>query len=284
MHDPAFRDRAVADLAQSYPEYPCRLAHQLAGHPLLNLEALVSLGATLNPADVEYNPGNLPIGIRPEDVPAPSLSITETIRSIEENGSWMVLKFIENDPAYRALLEDALACISPIVEPRTGKMLTLQGFIFISSPKAVTPFHFDPEHNILLQIRGRKFFHLYPQDDERIVPPVAHEGFHLGEHHRNLEWKDSFSGAVSTFQLDPGDALHVPVKAPHWVQVGDAVSISLSITWRSEWSYKEADARAMNRLLRKAGIHPATPGRWPHQNTGKSVAFRALRKIGMGGH
>ena len=31
-------------------------------------------------------------------------------------------------------------------------MMKPQGFIFISSPDAVTPYHFDPEHNILLQL------------------------------------------------------------------------------------------------------------------------------------
>ncbi|MEZ5892338.1 MAG: hypothetical protein R3C58_04235 [Parvularculaceae bacterium] len=35
---------------------------------------------------------------------------------------------------------------------------------FRLSPGAVTPFHMDPEHNILLQIAGEKTFTIYPAD------------------------------------------------------------------------------------------------------------------------
>jgi hypothetical protein len=30
--------------------------------------------------------------------------------------------------------------------------------------------------------------------------------------------------------------------------------------------------------LRKAGLSPASPGRWPVENNGKSIAYRAIRK------
>src|SRR3546814_7788227 len=81
-------------------------------------------------------------------VPSNGLSSVETIRTIASNGSWAVLKNIENVAAYRTLLMDLLGELEPVVSPRTGAMLTPQGFIFISSPGSITPFHFDPEHNI----------------------------------------------------------------------------------------------------------------------------------------
>lgn len=279
----AFPDSARDIFANAYPETPARLTHGLVDHPLLALPALVELAASLPDKDVEYNPGKLPIGIAPEDVPSPRLGIVETIRSIEENGSWMVLKLVEQHPAYRELLESALAELKPLVTPKTGEMLTLQGFIFISSPDAVTPFHFDPEHNILLQIRGEKTMTVFPATDEDIVSPQAHEGFHLGQHHRNLVWDDSFAAKATSFLLKPGEAVHMPVKAPHWVKNGPQVSISISVTWRSEWSYEEADARAFNHLLRKFGATPASPKRLPQHNRAKSVAYRTLRRLGLTG-
>lgn len=120
---------------------------------------------------------------------------------------------------------------------------------------------------------------LFPTGDERIVSGVAHEHFHLGLQHRNLIWQDDFTALGQPVPLSPGEAVYVPVKAPHWVQNGDAVSISLSVTWRSEWSYAEADARAFNHILRKRGITPASPKRYPAQNRAKSLAFRALRRL-----
>ena len=70
--------------------------------------------------------------------------------------------------------------------------------------------------------------------------------------------------------------------APHFVRNGSESSISLSITWRSDWSFAEADARGFNRLLRRAGLTPAAPGRWPAANGPKAFAFRALRRLGIG--
>jgi oxalate decarboxylase/phosphoglucose isomerase-like protein (cupin superfamily) len=274
----AFSQASLNALSRAYPDATQRLCHSLADQPLLKLERLVELGAAFPPESVEYNPGNLPIGIRPEDVPAPKLSITETIRSIEENGSWMVLKRIEQDPAYAVLLEDVLAEIRDVVTPITGEMLTLQGFIFISSPGAVTPFHFDPEHNILCQIRGSKVMTIFPQRDESIVPAHFHEGYHTGGH-RNLTWDECFATKGVPHPLTPGDAVYVPVKAPHWVKNGGEVSISLSVTWRSTWSYEEADARAFNKQLRRIGHSPKPPRALPASNRAKALAWRAMRRL-----
>ncbi len=273
----AFDEPAQASLTAAYPERPVLLPHGLVDHPLLQLDALAALAGRIRPVDVEYNRGDLPVGIRPEETPGNGLGVEETIRSIEHCGSWMVLKFVEQDPAYRALLAETLAEIEPLVRPVTGPMLKQEAFVFISSPDAVTPFHFDPEHNILLQVRGRKTMHVFPAGDERLESGEAHETFHNGGH-RNLPWCDNFAEHAAAFGLVPGKAVYVPVKAPHWVRNGPEVSISFSITWRSEWSYREEYARRMNALLRRAGLRPGEPGRYPHQNHVKSLGYRIFDK------
>ena len=277
MVEQAFGENAIARLVEAYPEQPVLLKHGLAGHPLFELEALAQLGERMRELDVEYNRGDLPVGVDPSAVEGNGLGIAETIRSIEENGSWLVLKFIEQDPVYRDLLRDTLAEIEPAVLEATGKMLKLEGFIFISSPDAVTPFHFDPEHNILLQIRGSKTFTVFPVGDEEVASADQHETFHMGGH-RNLRWNDAFAAKGTALHMTPGDAVYVPVKAPHWVKNGSAPSVSFSITWRSEWSYGESAARGLNHMLRKAGLNPREPRRFPHQNHAKSLAYRAISK------
>lgn len=272
-----FGAETLKDFASAYPESPKALRHGLHEHALLTLDALADLSGALDPSAIEYNRGDLPVGIDPRDVPANGLAIAETIRTIDENGSWMVLKNIETVPAYRALLMDLLGELEPSVRATTGEMLTPQGFIFISSPGAVTPFHFDPEHNILLHLRGSKTMTVYPAGDARFAPDTAHETYHAGGH-RNLDWDDSFEGAGLSVPLNPGDAIYVPVMAPHWVKVADKAAISLSITWRSDWSYRESEARRTNGLLRKAGIAPDAPPRWPEQARLKSLFWRAARR------
>ena len=275
---PVFTPETLERMAALYPLQAGLLHHHLPDHPLLSLEALALLGEGLPVSEVEYNPGDVPIGIRPEDVPSNGLSIGETIRGIESNGSWAVLKNIENVEAYRVLLMALLGELKSVVEPRTGAMLTPQGFIFISSPGSITPFHFDPEHNILLQLRGQKVMNVWPAGDERFAHRREHERYHTGGH-RNLPWQDAFHDGAQQVPLGPGDAVLMPVMAPHFVANGDAPSISLSITWRSEWSYRESEAHAANAALRRVGLDPAMPPRWPSYAWVKTVGWRVARRL-----
>ena len=265
-----------------YPETCVKLTHRLDQHELLTLGALAALSERLPASSVEYNAGDLPIGIASDDVPANGLSIGDTIRGIEQANSWAVLKNVEQDARYRALLGDLLEELEPAIRAATGAMLKPQAFVFVSSPGAVTPFHFDPEHNILLQLRGTKEMTVFPAGDERFAPAQAHERYHLGGS-RNLPWDDGFLAHGVPHRLTPGDALHVPVMAPHFVRNGAKPSVSLSITWRSDWSYAEADARALNRLMRRAGLRPRPPERHPAGNRAKSIAWRALRRARLVG-
>lgn len=272
---------ACARFAAHYPENPHILRHGLTAHPLLEIEALAGLAERLPIISVEYNRGDLPIGV--DGKPGSNgLTIAETIRRVESSESWAVLKNIEQVPAYRDLLIGLLDEIRPDIEAATGAMLKPQGFIFVSSPHSITPYHFDPEHNILLQIRGTKVMTQFPAGDTRFVPDVAHETYHWGGP-RELQWDDSFLAHGRAFALSPGEALFVPVMAPHFVKNGPAPSVSLSITWRSEWSYRESDARIFNAILRARGLDPKAPGRWPQQNYGRAFAFRMLRKLGLTG-
>ena len=274
-----FSEDARTAFAAAYPDRATKLGHGLAGHALLTLEALAGLAERM-PADrVEYNLGKLPLGVRPEDTPSNGLTLGETIRTIETNGSWAVLKNVERDADYGALLDRALAELAPIVERETGPMLHREAFIFLSSPGSVTPFHMDPEHNILLQIRGEKTMTVFPAEDEELVPAVQSEAFHAGGH-RNLDWRDAFRDRGMAVTLLPGDAIHVPVKAPHFVENGPAVSVSLSVTWRSDRSVAEGELHSLNGLLRRRRLPVGRIGARPEAQGMRRIAYRIMRKLG----
>jgi len=273
VFDPEARKRFAAH----YPEQPHRLNHNLGEHPLLELEALAALAERLPAGSVEYNFADLPIGI--DGKPAPTgIPIGETIRRIEQTGSWAALKNIEQVSEYRALIEALLEELRPAIEARTGAMMSPQGFVFITSPHGMTPYHFDPEHNVLLQVRGSKVMTQFPAGDPRFAPDEVHETYHTGGG-RELTWRDELLSGGTEFPLEPGEALFVPVMAPHFVRNGPAPSVSLSITWRSDWSFAEADARAFNGILRRFGLTPRRPGRWPARNRAKAFAWRACTKL-----
>ena len=275
-----FDTQALAAIAAAYPNSHATFDHGFAGHPLLALDALALLGEALGDDHVEYNRSDIGIGTGPDDAPSNGLGIGDTIRMIAANRSWAVLKNIEIIPAYRDLLHSLLGELKAIVEPRTGPMLTLQGFIFVSSPHSVTPYHFDPEHNILLNLVGTKAMHAFPAGDARFAPQMDHERYHTGGH-RNLPWDDDMLGQEYLAELSPGRAVLMPVMSPHFVTVGADPAISLSITWRSDWSYREAEAHAANRWLRARGFSPSMPPRWPQHARLRSLGWRVARKLGL---
>ncbi len=272
-----FGPEARARFAEAYPETPGVIPHGLADHPLLSLDALAALAGKLPERSIEYNRGDLPIGVdgKPGGTGIP---IEDTIRHIATSNSWAVLKNIEHVPDYEALVLALLGELRPTIEQTTGAMLRPQGFVFISSPNAVTPYHFDPEHNLLLQLVGSKVMTQFPAGDSRYAPDTTHESYHTGGP-RELHWRDELSAGGTEFALTPGQALMVPVMAPHFVRNGPESSISLSITWRSDWSFAEADARCWNGVLRKARMTPRPPGRFPAANRGKALAWRTWRRI-----
>ena len=276
-----FSAGAIEGFLSCYPGKPALLRHELMGHPLFEIERLTALAGALPPACVEYNAGDLPVSQDPAKTPMNGLSPEETVRRIAENNSWMVLKNIERDPAFNEILNACLDGIEQAVRPATGPMYKREGFVFISSPGAVTPFHMDPEHNILMQLRGGKTFRAYPDSADAVISDEQHEAFYGDSGHRNLPYKEEFERFAQAFEMAPGDALYVPVKTPHWVKVGDDVSVSLSITWRSNASDREARLRRANAWLRAKGLQPPAPGVSPLRDRavvfGRRVAERLAR-------
>jgi ribosomal protein L16 Arg81 hydroxylase len=157
-------------------------------------------------------------------------------------------------------------------------MCLAQGFIFITSPGSVTPYHMDPEHNFLLQIRGTKRIHLFDGRDRSIVSEEDLER-HYGGAHRNLEFRPEYEDKSLKFDLKPGFGLHFPVTAPHYVQNGSEVSVSFSITFRTPDIERRSMVHNYNAFLRRRGLRPAPVGMHPWRDSVKCFNFRAARKL-----
>ncbi|MCB9944842.1 MAG: hypothetical protein H6851_14635 [Geminicoccaceae bacterium] len=264
------------DFDACYPDLHFRCTHDICDDPLLQIESLLELCGRLPASSIEYNAGNLPINQDPGRTPGNGLTPQETIARIRDNKSWLVLKYIEQDPAYAGLLHDLLDPVIARAAKTTPGIDKLEGYIFVSSPGSVTPFHVDNEHNFLLQIRGSKTMFAWPRDDRSIISEEALELYHSGGH-RNLPYDEAFGSSVTAHVLMPGEGVFQPVTAPHWVQNGDDVSISLSVTFRSESSVREAELYRLNRRLRTIGITPAPIGAMATRDQAKYFVARAER-------
>ena len=244
-----------------FDERPFYIRTRLASHPLFELPALVELARSLPSEFVEYNAGNLDVNQHGAQTPRTGLSVEETIRRIEECGSWLVLKRVDQVPEYKALLDECLEPLEHRARTRVRDTFDRQGFLFVSSPNAVTPFHMDPEHNFLLQLRGTKTIHMWNPEDRFVISEEDLETFHAAFSSRNLRYRPEFEATAYRLPLEPGQGLHFPVTAPHWVQNGPSVSVSFSITFRSELSARRERLHRLNARLRKLGVQPTPVGR-----------------------
>src|SRR5215813_12392743 len=107
----SIRQRLALDaneFRRHFNRQPFLIGHHLAGHALFELPRLLELAARLPEACVAYNAGNISVAEGLYRGPRNGLSVEETIRRIEDCRSWMVLKHVEADPEYHALLDDCL--------------------------------------------------------------------------------------------------------------------------------------------------------------------------------
>jgi hypothetical protein len=248
---------------------PFAFHHALASHPLLTLASLAELAGRLPRASIEYNAGDLPISLDGA-APGNGLGVDETIRGIEVHNSWMVLQNVEQDARFHSLVDASAREIARAAGVRASDVRQPEGYIFVSSAHAVTPYHMDPEHGFLLQIAGTKTMTVHDGADRAVVSDEDLESFYSGVRTRYIPLREH--ARACAFQLTPGDAVHIPVTFPHYVEVGGTYSISLSITFRTPDLYRRADAYYMNGFLRRRGGRPFAPGR--------SVARDAIKQQG----
>ncbi len=263
--------------AKSFLKTPFRLKHTLADHPLFTLPRLIKLAKSQPRDAIEYNSGKVAVGVKPEDVPKLDMSVVDVIRSIEKANAWMVIKFVENDPEYRALLEAFVREANEAAGRKPSDYSDLQGFIFVSSAKATTPFHVDWEENILIQIKGDKFVRTFDNSDYGLVSEEALEI--SPSKHRNQIYAEDHEARATLHTLKPGDAVHMPYTIPHWVSTGNSYSISMAMTWKTPEVVRLNKIRLMNGTLRRYGMAQRPPGVSPAMDAAKVFVHDAARAV-----
>ncbi|WP_139977270.1 JmjC domain-containing protein [Nocardioides litoris] len=251
---------------------PQEVHHDLRSHELLTLEALADLAVSLPADSIEHNVGKLPDVVADGRAPQLEVGLHDLITGIETNGAWCVLKNIEQDPRYSALLDACLDDIEDLVSG-PGQAYNREGFVFLSAPGSMTPSHIDPEHNVLLQVQGQKTM-LTGSWVSPEARAVEAERLVTGGH-RNLSF--DLDDPVEHV-LEPGDGIYVPPYTQHKVVNGPALSISLSVTWRSPALADEVKVLRANSYLRRARVTPSAPGTRTGVDKAKAGAMTAAEK------
>jgi hypothetical protein len=240
---------------------PFLLEHCWSTHALFEMPRLFQLAQLVkrNSNNVVYDAGEIRVEDRWNQRPEKRHTLEEAIERIDCAGAWIILKHTELDRDYKAMMHQIMGDISRLAGRdllKTTKNLEAQ--IMLTSPGRITPYHFDNECNILLQIKGEKNIFIFDQNDREVLTEKELERFWIGDWNAG-EYKMRCQDRARSFRLAPGKAVHIPVNAPHWVKNDANVSVSLSINfeWRDELV---PNVHRANFFLRKFGIKPRPPG------------------------
>jgi hypothetical protein len=198
-------------------------------------------------------------------------SIADVFERIEQRGSWVALYNVETVPRYRALLDEIIASVQPLLAREQPGVFNVGGFVFISAPPSVTPFHIDRENNFWLQIAGRKVMSVFDARDRDLVSQPDLEDFIAHGSLEKVRLAEALRSRAREFDVGPGDGVYFPSTSPHmtrtttdWVRPGEGVSISIGVVFYSQTTRHHARVHQLNRVLRRAGFSPTMPGhsRW----------------------
>jgi hypothetical protein len=239
------------------------LHHQLAGSPLFELPRLIELArdtAARRPDDIYYDTGVTDVSARWSTAPR-EFPVDETIRRIETAGAFIILKRAEHDAAYASLLSKCMSDLLEVSGPDLEKkMRRREVIIFITSPRRLSTYHIDSETNFLLQVHGEKDISIFSKFDREVLPEDEIERFWAVDNNAPV-YKPALQHHADVIRLVPGNGVHIPVNAPHWVQNDDNISVSVSINYHS-WDSEYAHLYCANYYLRKKlGITPTPPNR-----------------------
>jgi hypothetical protein len=253
--------------------------HPLAGHPLFSIEALtkVAEGASRRNGDLYVDAGDFTFADKWGTTPKPNMTIPEIMDRIETAGAWLVLKHVEANPVYKALLDEFEAFLLEIAGPEGSKLLSnAEMIVLITSPRRKSAFHFDAEVNFLAQVQGSKDLWVCDPMDRSVTTEEEIERYYSVSNNAGT-YKPHAEKVARQFTLHPGDAVHIPTHASHWVQNHDSVSISVSLNM--EFPPRYADTYRANHYLRRLGLKPLPPGNSDFVDRSKAAAINGLRQV-----
>ncbi len=268
-------DRARAAALRSFG-----FRHSLAEHPSLTVEKVRAMGRRLLEAgrydQVRHAGGFTPPDDRMDEVDRVRAA-QEALDAIERSQAWIRLTRVNDlEPEFATIASEFLADASELCGiDLAGEVQRTLVTLFISSPGQVTPYHMDHTWNNLLQVRGSKTVYLFDPHDPSVLPDGAVEKWYMETDMHIAEAHPSLGVA---YPIAPGEGVHHPVNAPHWVQNGPEVSVSLSLGFCLRRATRLGYIHQANGILRSLGVRPGPVGQSPRRDELKATIIGALGK------
>lgn len=239
--------------------------HTLVNHPLLKTEQLVELGKRCRGTNRWYAFNNHASAGTDFDEAGQlfptTQSAVDSLRDIGSAKAWVLLRHIQADPLYRELVDAVINGIQPMIEMKDPGVYYRAGWIFNASPNTATPFHIDRSHVFLFQIRGTKTVYVWDASDTQVCSERARDCFHMRHDLSRTVWDESFRERAHVFELGPGMGVYMPLTSPHMVETSREASTTISFTYNTDATRRNAKVHVMREMLCQLGMKPPEYGR-----------------------
>lgn len=200
---------------------------------------------------------------------AGKLSGDKLLEAARAGRIWLNLRHTNDHlPAYAALEREIFAETKAQTGLRTFKR---DLGILISSANAQVFYHLDVPLVSLWQLRGQKRVWVYPVQAP-YVPAEQLERIVLKETAEQFAYQPDWDAGAEVHDLTPGKMVTWVQNAPHRIENGPMLNVSLSIEFMTSAALMRANVLYANGVLRKAGMKPRVQTA-PHPS--------ALAKLGL---
>jgi hypothetical protein len=270
------------EFATHYNREAFLFRHDIAGHPLFQLEKLFELCFRLPAEQVKYRIGKIPVDAHFDsslDRYQGDLSLREAIDRFIENRTYIAIYNPEIDELYRGPIEQIVGDIGHKIGALDSTINWYSTYIFLSTCDSVTPYHMDREMNFLFQIKGRKTAMLWNRFDDRVMSSSQRDALLGNRRVTRPTYNVALDAFAKVFALEEGCGLHHPFIAPHLISTHSECSISLAVTYRTVLSDTWSDAHTCNHFIRKLGLTPSPVGLNTSRDQHKARLAKAGRKL-----
>lgn len=260
-----------------------KFSHDLCQLPELRIDRLKELVLRLPSAQRYVSSSNVDLRANLDTAHKEhgiNVSLEHALANLEESESFFMIRSPETDPA----LKDVFTCLKTNVDQyvakQNGRIVDSTLYMFLTSPGGITPYHIDRYSTFLFQLQGSKQVSTWAPWDKKMVAPELMEQFFARTHTQAPAFDESFLSDARTDTINPGDALHIPFVAPHSVENGSEVSVSLSIIFNTDATEILHNALLFNENLRRRfHLKPTPVNESMRVDQMKSLAYRVSRKV-----
>ena len=269
---------------EEFNRKPFLFSHNLGSRSLFSLPRIQALAESFlkkkGPRSVQWRNSDTAVdagwALKP---PSEQIaSVSEAITNLEKSGSWVLVRGIQDDPEYRAVIEQMLDELEVILgRPLRREITWKESHIFMVSPNGVTPYHIDHMATFVMQIHGNRSAHLWDHTDRSVLTEQEIENFYMGDH-AAAKFDESKMQKATVYPLDAGKGVLHPTLAPHYYKNKDAYSVAMTLGMCLKAPDAVAHVYQINACLRQLGMKPAPPGEHPVRDHLKTGALEFLEK------